>query len=230
MEGDDHPTAEQLSKLRVVDLKARLTSLGLPLNGVKKDLVERLHNHYVEQAGGEDGEEEEESQDEEEGEEESPEQQVEETPETTPEPETVRPQAEEEPWKTVDPIPQVPAFQPPPVVPPIMASPPSQSVHLPPVVQPPPQHKTSPAVEPISGGSYVAPPSVVVPPPRVAPPSALVPPPGMSPSGNFGGSPPPEADLNQMFNPPPGRLNLQFNPPKVSFENVNQKLVLSLEL
>ena len=105
MEEDDHPTAEQLSKLRVVDLKARLSSLGLPLNGVKKDLVDRLHNHYVEQAGGEDGEEEEESQDEEEGEEESPEQQVEETLETIPEPETVRPQEEEEPRKTVDPIP-----------------------------------------------------------------------------------------------------------------------------
>ena len=51
MEEGEHPTAEELSKLRVVDLKARLTELGLPLNGVKKDLVERLHNHYVEHAG-----------------------------------------------------------------------------------------------------------------------------------------------------------------------------------
>ena len=30
----------ELAKLRVVDLKARLTELGLPVNGVKKDLVE----------------------------------------------------------------------------------------------------------------------------------------------------------------------------------------------
>merc|ERR1712013_698412 len=54
-----------------------------------------------------------------------------------------------------------------------------------------------------------APPAAVV-----APPPALAPPPRMPPSGSFGGLPPPEADLNQMFNPPPGRLNLQFNPPK----------------
>ena len=58
MEEGEHPTAEELSKLRVVDLKARLTELGLPLNGVKKDLVERLHNHYVENAGEEGAEEE----------------------------------------------------------------------------------------------------------------------------------------------------------------------------
>jgi len=218
MEEGGHPTAEELSKLRVVDLKARLTSLGLPLNGVKKDLVERLHNHYVEQAGDDEVVEEEEEAhggEDEEGESEdmeeaSPEQQVEETPETSPEPESVSPPpAEEESREVVEPPPKAPA----PAAPPRMASPPPQAASVaqpPPVVQQPPPAVEQPPVAPISAGAQVAPP------PRLAPPPVLAPPPMMPPSGSFGGrSPAPEeADLNQMFNPPPGRLNLQFNPPK----------------
>ena len=38
--GEEQPSMAELAKLRVVDLKARLTELGLPVNGVKKDLVE----------------------------------------------------------------------------------------------------------------------------------------------------------------------------------------------
>ena len=38
--GEEAPTAQELSKLRVVDLKEKLTELGLATNGVKAALVE----------------------------------------------------------------------------------------------------------------------------------------------------------------------------------------------
>ncbi|XP_074662695.1 uncharacterized protein LOC141915170 isoform X2 [Tubulanus polymorphus] len=43
------PTHEQLEKLRVVDLKERLSELGLPLGGRKADLIARLWGYYQEQ-------------------------------------------------------------------------------------------------------------------------------------------------------------------------------------
>ena len=37
---EEVPTAQELAKLRVVDLKEKLTELGLPTNGIKATLVE----------------------------------------------------------------------------------------------------------------------------------------------------------------------------------------------
>lgn len=44
------PSLDELKKLRVVDLKERLSSLGLPQGGLKADLVARLHSALVAQA------------------------------------------------------------------------------------------------------------------------------------------------------------------------------------
>lgn len=45
----------ELSKLRVVDLKQRLSQLGLPVGGLKADLVTRLHEHLLSNDEGSDG-------------------------------------------------------------------------------------------------------------------------------------------------------------------------------
>ncbi|ROT85099.1 putative splicing factor 3B subunit 2 isoform X3 [Penaeus vannamei] len=42
-------TEEELAKLRVVDLKAKLSELGLPTQGLKSELVERLYQHLLAQ-------------------------------------------------------------------------------------------------------------------------------------------------------------------------------------
>lgn len=44
------PTKEELTGLRVVDLKNKLTEVDLPTNGIKATLVERLHSYYMEKA------------------------------------------------------------------------------------------------------------------------------------------------------------------------------------
>jgi len=44
------PTLEELNKNKVADLRDKLTEAGLPTNGLKSTLVERLHTHYVEKA------------------------------------------------------------------------------------------------------------------------------------------------------------------------------------
>uniref|UniRef100_T1JTC2 SAP domain-containing protein n=1 Tax=Tetranychus urticae TaxID=32264 RepID=T1JTC2_TETUR len=46
---DPFLTPTQLKKLRVVDLKEKLAALGLPLNGLKADLIKRLSDYYASQ-------------------------------------------------------------------------------------------------------------------------------------------------------------------------------------
>ncbi|XP_070577299.1 splicing factor 3B subunit 2-like [Ptychodera flava] len=50
------PTTTELRKLKVADLRERLSALGLPVGGIKNDLIERLRSHYIKQEEeGEDG-------------------------------------------------------------------------------------------------------------------------------------------------------------------------------
>ena len=55
----DTPTKTQLNKLKVAELRGQLTGLGLPTNGIKADLVQRLFTHFQEQAEAEEEAEEE---------------------------------------------------------------------------------------------------------------------------------------------------------------------------
>eukprot|EP00088_Acartia_fossae_P004300 TRINITY_DN11837_c0_g1_i2.p1 TRINITY_DN11837_c0_g1~~TRINITY_DN11837_c0_g1_i2.p1 ORF type:complete len:567 (-),score=235.25 TRINITY_DN11837_c0_g1_i2:92-1792(-) len=122
-EEDEIPSLEDLQKLRVVDLKKELVRLGLSQSGNKADLVQRIHDYYQEQAGGEGGQEEEEEggegEQEDEGEEETatpqdeeqvtPPAQIEQVPEVPEEPqvEEPAPQVEEPAPQVEEPAPQV---------------------------------------------------------------------------------------------------------------------------
>jgi len=44
--GEESPTIGDLQSLRVAELRSKLTEFGLPTNGIKADLVQRLFNHY----------------------------------------------------------------------------------------------------------------------------------------------------------------------------------------
>jgi len=46
----DTPTKSVLNKKKVVELRGELTELGLPTNGIKADLVQRLFDHYQDAA------------------------------------------------------------------------------------------------------------------------------------------------------------------------------------
>ncbi|XP_076100560.1 uncharacterized protein LOC143069685 isoform X1 [Mytilus galloprovincialis] len=58
------PTTDELKKLKVVELKQKLTELGLSTQvlgdeeGLKADLIARLHEHYVEESQTENDEDE----------------------------------------------------------------------------------------------------------------------------------------------------------------------------
>jgi len=43
---EDRPTLAELKALRVVDLRQKLSGLGLPQSGVKADLIARLDSYY----------------------------------------------------------------------------------------------------------------------------------------------------------------------------------------
>ncbi|XP_077997203.1 splicing factor 3B subunit 2-like isoform X2 [Glandiceps talaboti] len=43
------PTVSELRKLKVAELREKLSSLGLPIGGLKNDLIERLHKYYEQQ-------------------------------------------------------------------------------------------------------------------------------------------------------------------------------------
>lgn len=45
----DSPTVEELQAMRVVELRGKLTEFGLPTNGIKADLVQRLFSYYQDQ-------------------------------------------------------------------------------------------------------------------------------------------------------------------------------------
>ena len=53
---DEVPSLKVLKNLRVVDLKKELVRLGLPQGGVKAALVQRIHQHFLDEEGGEKGE------------------------------------------------------------------------------------------------------------------------------------------------------------------------------
>ncbi|XP_020614291.1 uncharacterized protein LOC110052505 [Orbicella faveolata] len=44
---EEIPSLEELKKLKVVELKARLSSLGLQTSGLKAELIARLHSYFV---------------------------------------------------------------------------------------------------------------------------------------------------------------------------------------
>ncbi len=48
---DESLSADDLRALRVVDLKQKLTEIGLPTSGRKEDLVIRLSEHYSSLSG-----------------------------------------------------------------------------------------------------------------------------------------------------------------------------------
>jgi len=65
-EGKDPPTVEEIQSKRVVEIRAALTEVGLPTNGIKADLVQRLYNYHQEKQTAGDGNEDEEVEEEEE--------------------------------------------------------------------------------------------------------------------------------------------------------------------
>ncbi|KAK3587750.1 hypothetical protein CHS0354_042705 [Potamilus streckersoni] len=69
---EDELDIDELRKLKVVELRERLSELGLPTGGLKADLVERLFTHLRENAEGEEAEEEEEIEEDNEDGEDSP--------------------------------------------------------------------------------------------------------------------------------------------------------------
>jgi len=57
VEGEETPSMESLSKMKVADLRKELTDRGLPTNGIKADLVQRLFTDYQNKGSGSEGNE-----------------------------------------------------------------------------------------------------------------------------------------------------------------------------